>query len=58
MKNKMLIVIKNNMEFVVDTSKNFADKKNHTITIIQAKNNQYSVTKLFTLPFNDISQTL
>ena len=46
------------MSFSVDTSKNFADKKNHTIMIIQAKNSQYSVTKLFTLPFKDISQIL
>ena len=54
----MLINIRNNIEFVVDTSKNFADKKNPIITIIQAKNNPYSVTKLFTLSFNDKSQTL
>ena len=26
--------------------------------IIQAKNSQYDVTKLFTLPFNEISHTL
>lgn len=49
---------KNNIEFTVDTSKNFADKKNHIIIIIQAKNNPYDVTKLFTFHFNDISQTL
>ena len=58
MKNKILIANKNSMEFVVETSKNFADKKNHIMIIIHAKNNQYHVIKLFTLFFRDKSQTL
>ena len=58
MKNNMLTTSKKNIEFVVDTSKILADKKNHIMIIIQAKNSQYSVTKLFTLFFNDKSQIL
>lgn len=57
-KNKILIAIKNNIEFTVETSKNFADKKNHIIIITHAKNSQYSVIKLFTLFFNDKSPML
>lgn len=57
-KNKIFNVIKNKKQFTVDISKNLADKKNHISIIIHAKNNQYDVTKLFTLPFRDISHTL
>ena len=58
MKNKILTISKNNIELTVETSKNFADKKNHIMMIIHAKNNQYHVIKLLTLFFSDKSQTL
>ena len=40
MKNAIFNATKNNIEFIVDTSKNLADKKNHIMIIIHAKNNQ------------------
>ena len=57
-KNSVFSAIRNNIELSVDVPKNFADKKNHIIMSIHAQNNQYDVTRLFTLPFKDISHIL